>query len=66
MFNSNGAILIDPDVVPLAVFTFKGFLIILTLSEYFLNIGCNMHEHLAPVSNRAVNWFSLENFDCKI
>ena len=54
MFNSNGAVPIGPNVVPLTVFTVKGFLIMLTLSESFLTIYCNLHEHLVLVSNRAV------------
>ena len=54
MFNSNGAIPIGPNVAPHAVFTFKGNLIMLILSDNFLNICCDLHEHVAPVSNRAV------------
>ena len=45
---------IGPNVAPLAKLTFKGFFIMLTLSETFWNICCDMHEHVAPVSNRAV------------
>ena len=54
MFDSNGTIPIGPNVAPLAVFTFKSFLIILTFSENFLNICCDIHEQAAPVSNRAI------------
>ena len=51
MFNSKGVIPISPSVVPLAVFAFKDFLIMFTLSEIFINDCCDMHEHVAPVSN---------------
>ena len=54
MFNSNEAIPIGPNIAPLVVFTFKGFLIILNLSEIFMNTCCDMHEHVPPVSNRTV------------
>ena len=54
MFNFNEAIPVSPNVASFEVFTFKGFLIMFTLSEMFLNICCDMYEHAAPVSNRAV------------
>ena len=43
-----------PNVAPLTVFTFKGFLIILFLSAIFLNTCCEINEHVTPVLNRAV------------
>ena len=49
-----GAIAIGPNLAPLAIFTFNGFLIMLILSAIFLKLCCQMHEHVAPVSNRAV------------
>ena len=66
MFNSNGFIPIGPKVVPLVVFTFRDFLIILTLSEIFLNNCCDIHDHIAPVSNRDVTGSILTSFNCKI
>ena len=54
MFNYDGAIPIGPNVALLAVFTFKGFWIMFPLSELLLNICCDMHKHVAPVSNRTV------------
>ena len=54
MLHSSGAIPIGPNVAPFAAFTFKDFLITLALSKIFLNIHCDMHEHVLPVSNRAV------------
>ena len=65
MFNSNGGIPIGPNVAPLAVFNFKGFLIMLTLSEILLNICCDIHEHVAPVANRAVNGSVLRKLTVK-
>ena len=53
MFNSNVAIPIGLNVALLVVFTFKGFLIMLTLSEIFQNICHDIHEHVAPVSYRS-------------
>ena len=54
MFNSKGLIPIGPKVVPLVVFNFWDFLIMLTLSEIFVNNFCDMNEHVASVSKRAV------------
>ena len=54
MFDSNGTIPVGPNIASLAVFTFKGSSIMLALSEICLNICCDMHEHVVPVSNRAV------------
>ena len=54
MFNSKGVIPIGPEIVLLAVLTFMDFLIMLTFSEMFINNCCDMHEHVAQVSNRAV------------
>ena len=45
---------IGPKVAPLTVFTFKGLLIMLILSEILMNICWDMHEHVVPVSNRDV------------
>ena len=52
--NSSGVIPIGPNVAPHAVFTSKGFLIMFILPEIFLNGFCDIHEHVVPVSNRAI------------
>ena len=44
----------EPNAALLAVFTFNGFLIGLILSTIFFNTCDEIHEHVAPVSNRAV------------
>ena len=54
ILNSCGVNPIVPNVAPLAVLTFKVFVIILILSYIFLNIFCDIHKHVAPVSNRPV------------
>ena len=54
MFNSKGVIPISPKVIPLSVFTFRDFFIMLTLSKIFKNNCCDMHKDVAPVSNRGV------------
>ena len=66
MFNSKGAIPISPNVPPLAVFTFGYFLILFTLCEIFINNCCNMHEHLAAISNRAVTSSILRSLTAKL
>ena len=65
MFNSNGAIPINPNVTPLAVFTFEGFLLMLTISVNFMNICWDMHEHVAAVSNKVVIDLVLRRFTAK-
>ena len=54
IFKSKGAIPIEPNAAPLAVLTFNGFLIRLIFSAIFCNTCYKIHEHVAPVLNRAV------------
>ena len=52
-------------IIPLAVFTFKYCLIMLTFSEIFSNNFCDMHEHAIPISNRAVIVSILRSLNAK-
>ena len=45
---------IVPIVAPLAVFTHSVFFIIFTLSDILVKSWCEMHEQIAPISNRAI------------
>ena len=66
VFNSKGVIPTDPKVVPFAAFTFRDFFYHVNFIRIFLqNNYCDMHEHVAPVSNRTDHWFNTEMFNCK-
>ena len=54
ILRSRGTIPIGPKVLPLTMLTFKGFLVTSTLSMIFWNRWCDIHGHVACVSNRAV------------
>ena len=55
-----------PQVITQATFNYRDLPVMLTLSDIFMNKWCKIHEHIAPVSKRAIISSLLGNLTVKL